>query len=63
MTSRAVAKRRAVSVERRLELAALVVGDQGLNDADALGELGLGVAALLAQTGDSLVEGFVIGLQ
>ena len=34
------------------ELATLVVGDQGLDDADALGEFGLGVAAFFPEPGD-----------
>jgi len=38
------------------ELAALVVRDQGLNDADALGQFGLGVAAFFPEPRDPMVQ-------
>ena len=45
------------------ELAALVIGENGLDNASAFGEFNLGPAALLAEAGEALSHRFQAGVQ
>ena len=44
------------------ELATFVIGNQGLNNADAFGKFGLGIAAFFSEPGDALVQWLAAGL-